>query len=301
MDKPFVLIIEDERDMAALLRHVFDLSGYRTEVALHGHVGVERLSNSQPDIVILDLNLWGVPGIEILEMIHKDERLRHTKVIVVTAHALITAGLPVQPDLVLQKPISIEQLTTLIDRFNLSEGSQNVIPMQEKPLDIYTGLYNQPFFMNRLESALKQAREIDRYLFAVFLFTVDPKNKIKVQVDTRYWESTLREIAESLKSMLRPTDTLARFYPDTFYVLIENVPNGEITTLIANRIQARLYRDIVDIEKKIKMPIRIGVLLCDRGYNDADEILADAKYAQSLSSAQGDEYSKYYYQFSVKK
>ena len=300
MDKPFALIVEDERDVAALFRHVIDLSGYRTEVALHGQVAVERLFNSQPDIVILDLNLPGISGKEILEMIQKDERLRHTRVIVITAHAHIAASLSVQPDLVLLKPISIEQLTSFINRFNLMEDSPKVIPMQEKPLDIYTGLYNQPFFLNRLESALKQAREIEGYLFAVFLFTVDPKNKIKVQVDTRYWEYTLRRIAESLKSMLRPTDTLARFNPNTFYVLIENIPKEEITTLIADRIQARLYKDIEEIENKIRMPIRIGILLCDSGYNNTEEILADAKYAHSLAIAQGDDYSKYYYKFSVK-
>jgi diguanylate cyclase (GGDEF)-like protein len=301
MDKPFALIIEDDRDVAALFRHVIDLSGYRTEIALHGQVGVARLSNSQPDIVVLDLNLPGVSGVEILEMIHKDERLKHTRVIVVTAYAHIADSLPVEPDLLLLKPISIEQLTTLLNRFNLSESSQKVIPMQEKPMDIYTGLYNQPFFMNRLESALKQAQEIERYLFAVFLFTVEPKNMIKVQMDTRYWESILREIAELLKSLLRPTDTLARFNPNTFYMLIENIPNQEVTTLIADRIQSRLYKNIADIENKIKLPIRIGVLICDKGYNDTEKILADAKYALSLASAQGDEYSKYYYQFSVKK
>jgi GGDEF domain-containing protein len=120
-------------------------------------------------------------------------------------------------------------------------------------------------------------------------------------MDTRYWESILREIAELLKSLLRPTDTLARFNPNTFYMLIENIPNREVTTLIADRIQSRLYKNIPDIENKIKLPIRIGVLICDKGYNDTEKILADAKYALSLASAQGDEYSKYYYQFSVKK
>ena len=100
--------------------------------------------------------------------------------------------------------------------------------------------------------------------------------------------------------MLRPTDTLARFNPNTFYVLIENIPKEEITTLIADRIQARLYKDIEEIENKIRMPIRIGILLCDSGYNNTEEILADAKYAHSLAIAQGDDYSKYYYKFSVK-
>ena len=120
-------------------------------------------------------------------------------------------------------------------------------------------------------------------------------------MDTRHWEHTLREIAEELKSLLRPTDTLARFNPSTFYVLIENIPNGEVTALIADRIQARLQKDIEDIDNKIQLPIRIGILLCDSGYNNTDEILADAKYAQSLAIAQGDAHSKYYYQFSVKK
>ncbi len=104
-----------------------------------------------------------------------------------------------------------------------------------------------------------------------------------------------------LKNMLRPTDTLARFDQDAFYILIENIPNGDISVMVANRIQERLYRDVVDIGKKIQIPIRIGILLCDSGYNNTDKILSDAKYAQALASAQGDEYAKYYYQFSVKK
>lgn len=301
MDKPFALIVEDERDVAALFRHVIDLSGYRTEVALDGDSAVKRLSNSQPDIVILDLNLPGVSGIEILEMIRKDKRLRHTKVIVITAHAHIAAGVPVEPDLILLKPISIEQLTAFINRFNRLEDSPRVTPMQEKPTDIYTGLYNQPFFLNRLESALTQAQEIEEYLFSIFLFTVEPKSKVKAQMDTQYWELTLREIAEALKHMLRPTDTLARFNPDTFYVLIENLPGEEVTTLIADRIQSRLNRDIENIHNKIKLPVRIGILLCDSGYNHTEEIMADAKYAQALASAQGPDYSNYYYKFSVKK
>lgn len=301
MDKPFALIIEDDRDVAALFRHVLDLIGFRTEIVFHGQVAIERLSNSQPDIVLLDLNLPGVSGSQILELIRQDERLNHTRVIVVTAYAHVVGALSIQPDLVLLKPVSIDQLSSLVGRIGLSEKSPKAIPLQQKPLDSHTGLYNQPFFMNRLESALKQSREIDRYLFAVLLFKVEPANKIKNQGATYPWESILHEIAGTLRRILRPTDTLARFDPDTFYILIENVPNGEISVRIANRIQEILYRSIGGIGNKIKIPIRIGILLCDSGYENVDVILSDAKYAQVLASAQGDEYSKYYYQFSTKK
>jgi GGDEF domain-containing protein len=101
--------------------------------------------------------------------------------------------------------------------------------------------------------------------------------------------------------MLRPTDTLARVGFNSFYVLIENIPNAKTSVMIANRMQQRLYQEIMGLGNKVKLPLRIGILLCNDGYSHTDQIIADAKYAQALAKAQGDEYANYYYQFSVKK
>jgi len=301
MDKPFALIVDDDRDVAALFRHVLDLAGFRTEIAFHGQVALERLSNCQPDIVLLDLNLPGVSGNRILELIQKDDRLRHVKVVVITGYAQAVSALSTQPDLVLMKPVSVEQLTDLIKRITLSKNAPKAVPVQQKPFDSHTGLYNQSFFKSRLESSLRQSREVDQYRFAVLLFKLEQKKRGKNQAVTYDWDTTLHEVARSLRGMLRPTDTIARFDQDTFYILIENVPNNDILTMIASRIQDRLYRNIVDIGEKIRIPIRIGILLCDNGYENVDTILNDARYAQILAVAQGDEYSKYYYQVSTKK
>ena len=288
MGKPSALIVEDERDIAALFRYVLDMAGFRTEIAFHGRDAVERLSHSQPNLVILDLSLPGVSGSEILESIRKDDRLRDTKVIVATAHAHIAESLSVEPDLVLFKPVSIEQLTNLVNRLSLSEISQGAKPIQEKPLDPSTGLYNQSFFMHRLDCALKQSKEIDPYLFAVLSCKLDQKSSLENQADPGRWESDLREIAESFRHSIRPTDTIARFDQDNFYILIENMPNSDIPRMIADRLERRLEENIVDIGNRIRIPIRIGILLCDRGYEDVEGILRDAKNAQSLANARGD-------------
>ena len=66
MEKPFVLIVEDERDIAALFRHVMDLAGYHTEIASNGQLAMERLATCVPDIVLLDLSLPGISGVNIL-------------------------------------------------------------------------------------------------------------------------------------------------------------------------------------------------------------------------------------------
>ena len=296
MEKPFALIIEDEREIAALFRHVLDMAGFRTELAFHGRVAVERLSNCEPDLVILDLKLPEVSGIEILEIIRKDARLDHTKIIVISAHAYLADGISVEPDLTLLKPVSIEQLTNLITRLKISGKSQKAKPIKGNPWVIDVGIYNRPIFMNRLESSLRQSKEVDQHLFAVLLLKLDQK-----QGDTQLHKSILREVGESLRSSVRTTDTIATFDQRNIFILIENIPNADIPIMVANRIRERLNESIVDIENKMLIPTRIGILLCDSGYESTEEILRDAEHAQLMAMAQGDEYYKYYYQVSVKK
>ena len=286
MDKPLALIIEEDRKSAAEFRHVLDLAGFRTEIVVHGQAAVERLSKSQPGIVLLDLDLPGVSGNQILELIRKDERLRHGKVIAVTSHTQVAESLSVEPDLLLFKPIGIEQFSDFIERFQLKIKYQTTIPLVNEPWDRVTGLYNQSFFTNRLEDVLKQSKEIAPYLFAVLTINFDQNNSVKNQLDIRSWIAALRETAETLKTTVRPTDTVARFDQDNFYVLVENIANKDIPIMIASRIYKKLNEKLAALGNKLQFPVRVGILLCDRGYENIDEILRDAKTAQSSGKSQ---------------
>jgi PleD family two-component response regulator len=76
MEKPFALIIEDDRDISALFRHVLDIAGYHTETILNGKAAIQRLDSARPDIVLLDLHLPEVLGTQILSNLV--QRLRTT-------------------------------------------------------------------------------------------------------------------------------------------------------------------------------------------------------------------------------
>ena len=127
MVKPFALIAEDDRDAAAMFRHVFDMMGYHTEIAFNGQAAVERLSNSQPNIVILDWDIPGTSGNEILGKLGEDKRLSHTKVIVITGQTRVSDNLSEEPDLLLYKPVSMEQFSDFIERFHLKVKYQTTI------------------------------------------------------------------------------------------------------------------------------------------------------------------------------
>src|SRR5512146_1427031 len=151
MEKPFALIIEDDRDIAALFRHVLDIAGYQTEVVMHGGEAIERLQSILPDIVLLDLTLPGVPGSVILEDMRADARLMNVPVLVITAHAHVADSLPVEPDLVLLKPVNLDQLSNLVQRLRHPAKS-----MHETPWDGVTHLYNRGFFTVRLTYSLER-------------------------------------------------------------------------------------------------------------------------------------------------
>lgn len=281
MEKPIALIIEDDRDIVALFRQVLDMSGYKTEIALHGQVALEHLSETKPDIVLLDLNLPGISGIEILETMGADPRLQDIPVIVITAHAQIAATLPVEPDLILFKPVNIQQLSNLAQRLRSTEGN-----IDETPLDDITDLYNRFFFMARLASTFERSSQIAHNQYAVMFLDIDQFSDFEKQNDRETSIKILKATAELLKNTLRPTDTIARFEYDHFLILIEDVPDENIPIMIASRVLKSLGNSL-DVNGTFQIQASIGIIIGDDGYENIDEILLDVDACLYLAKAAG--------------
>ena len=279
---PSVLIIEDDRDIAAYYRHVLDMAGYRTGIAANGKTALEKLYQDPPDIVLLDLSLPGVSGVEILKLLKSDEKLMGTRVVVVTGYSQIAENLPVEPDLVMMKPVSPGQLAELVWRLLEHDKSIEKRPFGKSPWDKTTGLYNRAFYLNRLDDALQNVKKDMANKFGVLLVSPDRDPGQRAKAARRQKDPLLQEIAQSLKTSLRPTDTLARFESDHFFILIENIPGGEILAMIAGRIQLSLEK-----HEAAGLRFGIGAVLCDAGHEDVDEILQHVRTARSQAKTDG--------------
>lgn len=280
MEKPFALIIEDDRDIVALFRHVLDLAGYRTEIVLDGIVALEHLAKSKPDIVLLDLKLPGVSGNKILAMMNADEHLKHVPVVVITAHAHLVQNLPVNQELVLIKPVNIEQLSGLILRICPTEKSIEILPY-----DVLTGVYNRSFFMARLAYALERTKQLHQNKFAVLYLHLGQSTKINYLFGEEYNQRVLQESASLLKTILRPTDTLARHTGDIFSILIEDVSDHDTLILIASRIQSKVRKYLARLEHELQARANVGIVLCGEEYLSVDDILRDAEEALVLAKS----------------
>ncbi|HEX6269142.1 MAG TPA: response regulator [Anaerolineales bacterium] len=278
MEKPFALIIEDDRDIAALFRHVLDIAGYHTEVEMHGKEALKHLDSVRPDIVLLDLHLPGVSGVQILEQMRADERLRSVPVVVVTAHSRDADSLPVEPDLVLLKPVNLDQLSNLVQRLRTTPAS-----MRETPWDRPTHLYNRSFFTVRLTYSLARAKQIGHNRFGVLFAELDSIAPLQELFDQDQLYEFLFETAAHLKAILRPTDTISRFSEGLFLILLEDISNEHIPARIARRVSKELGNYLWQKHIESALQVSVGVVLCNALYQSTEEILADVDLARKLA------------------
>jgi len=121
-----VLIVEDNEKNMKLARDVLQAKGYSTVEAVTGEEGVKLAKERKPDLVLMDIQLPGISGIEAFRQIRADAKTRAIPVIALTASvtptdrtAITAAGF----DAFLGKPINLKEFVETVRR--LVEGAKN--------------------------------------------------------------------------------------------------------------------------------------------------------------------------------
>jgi two-component system, cell cycle response regulator DivK len=114
-----ILIVEDKATSRELLRNVLEPRGYEVIEAVDGVDGLHKASEHQPDLILLDLHMPRLDGMEVLRALRGDPRFLSTPVIALTASAMqgdreraLAAGF----NGYLTKPVSLDALRAEISR-----------------------------------------------------------------------------------------------------------------------------------------------------------------------------------------
>ncbi|RLG20428.1 DNA-binding response regulator [Candidatus Micrarchaeota archaeon] len=109
MAKPHVLVIDDEEDILELLRYHLSREGYTVECVSDGEKALESVRRKVPDIILLDLMLPGIGGLELCKLLRRDDRTAQIPIVMLTARseeADVVAGLEIGADDYITKPFS---------------------------------------------------------------------------------------------------------------------------------------------------------------------------------------------------
>ncbi len=142
MGKAQILIVEDDRSLADVLDYNLRQDGYQTVVAYDGQDGLHQAKLRSPDLIVLDLMLPMVDGLEICRRLRADPVTRNILVLMLTAKNEETdqvAGFSVGTDDYVSKPFSVkvllERIRALLRRRDGDNASGSVLVSQGVMVD----------------------------------------------------------------------------------------------------------------------------------------------------------------------
>jgi len=313
--RPRILIVDDLYANRVAMRHV--LSGLSCELveAANGNDALSACLEQEFALILLDVQMPGMDGVEVAELLNGEESTRDTPVIFVTAGAtddldrlkgydvgaVDYINKPLNPALLSAKVRNLLELyesrrqlkaaLAALDERN-AELSREVeerkraeaLAHQLATHDALTGLPNRLLFVDRLASSMRRARRM-RTQFALGYMDLDGFKPINDEYGHRAGDAVLRSIAQRLAHYTRDSDTTARFGGDEFALIFDNVTSEDSCQLFCEELRIELSAptllslDDSQAEIEIAVGVSIGLAMYPQHGETADSLMHNADCA----------------------
>ncbi len=263
--KETILIIEDEEDILLLLSGLLESEGYQVITACNGREGVAKFEECGPDLILTDVKMPVMDGIEVLREVKTKES--DTEVIILTGHsdeATAIDCLRLGAYDYFRKPLEdIDVLLTAIERVlekrDLELKNRSLVKQLEELSirDPLTGIYNYRYLQTCLTEAIERSR---RYGHKFFLLMVDVDHFKDVN-DTHghlFGDYVLKKLVEILLGELRSTDRLFRYGGEEFMIIINEISKAQAEKVICRQMRAIRNHIFTYEGQKAKITVSMG-------------------------------------------
>lgn len=141
-DKQTILVVDDEQDLLDLIEYNLKKEGFDVLMAEDGKEGIEIAREHNPNLVLLDIMMPKMDGLEVVEQMRSDEKLKHIPIIFLTARSdekTEVEGLNKGGDDYITKPISttklISRIKAVLRRFEVTEEMADKIEVHDIVID----------------------------------------------------------------------------------------------------------------------------------------------------------------------
>jgi diguanylate cyclase (GGDEF)-like protein len=266
-----VLIVDDDESLLEMFQTALSLEGYNCEKAATVEEALELITDNQFDILIADIKMPGMTGLELTE---RAKKIRpEMAVIIMTAYIeefSYDGAIEVGASDFIKKPFTVRELVARIQHVKLQERLRSMSVTDE-----LTGLYNRRGFFTLAEQELKLAKRLRK---SIFLFYVDIDNLKDINDKFGHLEGDMMilETANILRRTFRQSDTLARIGGDEF-VIVLNGAKASDAEIVSVRLQGNLDETNGTLKRGYQLSMSIGVSFYDPDNpRSIDELLTEA-------------------------
>jgi diguanylate cyclase len=303
MHRPSILVVDDEPNNFDVIETLLDNQDYQLHYAANGQEAIASLHLFKPDVILLDVMMPEIDGIEVCQRIKAIPKWTSVPIIIVTSLTEkndLARCLAAGADDFISKPVSGIELTARVrSMVRIHQQYQqlaafNIIleeTVQERTAqlqtiifqDTLTQLPSRAFLLQKLTEAL-QAGESS---FAVVYLDCDHFKLVNGSFGYAIGDQLLLAISERLQDHLRPGDVLARMGEDEFCFLMHQI-DDQVT--LAPYIQAMLQsfaKSFTVADCEIFTTVCIGIALGSSMYQQPEAPLQDADAAMYKAKLRG--------------
>jgi two-component system alkaline phosphatase synthesis response regulator PhoP len=142
VSKQTILVVDDERDLLDLIEYNLKKEGFKVLKAENGEEGISKAKEHKPDLILLDIMMPKMDGLEAVEIMRKDDDLKKTPIIFLTARSdekTEIDGLNKGGDDYITKPISttklVSRIKAVLRRFDDSGQTANKLEVHDLQID----------------------------------------------------------------------------------------------------------------------------------------------------------------------
>ena len=230
-----VLLVDDNQELRELLHEAITAWGHDSKIAVDGVDALEKLTENRFDIVITDIHLPRMDGLELIKYISSD--FPQADVIAITGYPtrypfndIVKVG---ANDFII-KPFSVNELKARLNRIIRERTLRTKLELLTTQ-DALTGLYNRRYFDENLKHEVIRAL---RQKYGLFLLLIDV-DKFKVYNDKyghQMGDDLLKELAKIiLRNIRQDVDSGYRYGGDEFAIITPHA-NRQQALLVAERL-----------------------------------------------------------------
>jgi diguanylate cyclase (GGDEF)-like protein len=266
--------------------------------AENGRDGLRAARQLLPDLILLEVGLPDVNGFEVCELLRKDPRTHDIPVFFLAESddpQDKVRGFELGAVDYVTKPFHEAELRA---RLRAALKTLALVDMLENQArtDALTGLANRALLTDRLNQAIRQAKENPDYKFAVLFLDFDRFKIINDSLGHEIGDQLLMGIANRLTTTLRAPDRIAhladghlpaRLGGDEFVILLDGVGSIEDAVAVADRLQQELSTPHAIGDHQVTSTASIGIVASAAHYQRADDVLRDADTAMYHAKTTG--------------
>lgn len=265
-----IMIVDDSITIRMMIKDMLEAEGYQILLAEDGETCLDILKNKIPDIILLDIVMPGISGLDVCKTIKNDDELKSIAVLMLTHISdteKIVAGLNMGADDYVTKPFIIEELNARIAAVLRTKSLQEELRILSIT-DPLTGSFNRCYLTEYLTNEVKRTRR-GQHPLSLILCDIDHFKKVNDTYGHQIGDQVLKEFVRCIKKLFRDgVDWVARYGGEEFIIILPETDNKGVVSF-AERLRSAISRMVIKVEdKEIFITASFGVITSDSGTSE---------------------------------